>query len=577
MPSTIIDEKIVRYKFELDELLTELHDFTFSINNSDLQHLVSNLRTNINEPFLFVVIGEIKAGKSSFINALLKEDICKVDPAPCTDVIQKIVYSDKKTEIDLKSKYRQIGLPVEILRTIAIVDTPGTNTLLRDHEELTQRFIPNGDLVIFVFPAKNPHTQSSWDVLDYVSEEWRKKVVFVLQQADLTKEGELKTNIEKLREYAIKRNITNPRIFATSAEWEAEGKPDSGFDEMRAFIKETATGGRHYQLKLLSILDTTDQAVSRIGKSLSEREARFAKDSETVANVKNRLSVGEKQSAYEIKSLIERLVSNYDRIAGEVKSEFKDGLSIFSLFKKSFGSIFKKEKSINSWIMDLQRRFEKRLHATFEDIASDGAYHFLEGIRNLLKSLIDDLNSIQDKPVYRDELFTKISDKRGEVIADVKNKVAQLLQNDSFVDSLKSSPEKIAPTVFGGGVLAIIGTIIITAAHGAFFDVTGGILTGIGVLIASSVIIFRKGKIIRQLEKGLNAGKKQFEIELTEKLGAKLKIIYEDVNRSFVDFYEYVSREEETLLPLVEQFKDIHDSYDSLAGRISSDFRKDEK
>ncbi|MBD3290367.1 GTP-binding protein, partial [candidate division KSB1 bacterium] len=517
MDTQIVNEKFYQYKFQLDELLKALEQFTFDIENKDFQQIISNLRTNINEPFLFVVVGEVKSGKSSFINALLGEEICKVDAAPITDTVQQIVYGDSHSETMLNKYLKRITLPVDILKTIAIVDTPGTNTLIKHHEQITQQFIPNGDLIMFVVPAKNPHTQSSWDLLNYINVEWRKKVIFILQQSDLATGAELKTNIEKVKEYALSRNIPSPHIFATSAQRELENEQDSGFEEIREFIRQTVTGGAHYQLKLQSIVDSIDRIISRVEVSLGQRKNQFDSDKVVVDKVKSRLMTGEQQSAYEIRTLIERLLANYDRISSEVKYEFRQGLSLFVLFRKSFKSVFARDESIKNWVQDLQRRFEKKLHSSFQEIAMDGARHFLEGIRQLLQSLIDDLRRIKESRIRDEELFQRIKARRKEVIEDVMHKVYELKSNDTFVESLKSDPTTIAPTVMGGGILAIIGTLIMSVTHGAFFDVTGGILTSVGVVVAGGVLIFKKGKIIRTFEKGLDRGKKQFEEEMEKK------------------------------------------------------------
>ena len=573
MKSEILDEKLVHYKFKMDELLKELHQLTFDVQSKELQELISNLRTNINEPFLFVVIGEVKSGKSSFINSLLNEKICKVDAAPCTDVIQKIMYADKKSEIDLKKNYRQISLPLDILKTIAIVDTPGTNTIIRNHQEITQKFIPNSDLVFFIFLAKNPHTHSSWELLDYVSEDWRKKVLFVLHQSDLAKPEELKTNIAKLKEYAIKRDIENPRIFVTSSEWEDMNEDRSGFQEVRNFIRETVTGGKHYKLKIISIFESADRAVNKISESLEVRKTRFDSDKDIVEKAKIRLSIGKEQSNYEVRALIDRLVGNYDRIADEVKLEFREGLSVFVLLKKSVNSLFKKDRSISEWIKSLQSRFEKRLDVTFEKVASDGAKQFLEGVRHLLRNLLDDLTRIKNIQPHNEDIFKKISDRRQEVIDDVRQRVTELLNNDAFAHSLKNSPESMAPTIFGGGVLTLLGAIIMAVTNGAFFDITGGILTGIGVILASGIIIFKRGKIIHRFEKGLDDGKRKFRADLTDQLNARLKSVYDDINMSFVEFYEYVDSEEKRLLPLVDKFTQIEEEMDDLNNKININFK----
>lgn len=572
MNSQLINENFSIYKFKIIDFLKELHQFTIEAANTDFQKIISDVRANINEPFLFVVVGEVKSGKSSFINALLNENVCKVDPAPCTDVVQKIEYSDESKETLLNEHYKRIGVPAEILKTIAIVDTPGTNTVLKHHQEITQNFIPNSDLVLFVFSAKNPHTQSAWELLEYVSDEWKKNVVFVLQQADLARPDELSVNTEKVKEYAIQRGITSPIVFSTSAILEIEKKEGSGFGVVRKFIHDTITGGNHLKLKLVSTLDTAEQVIIKTNDSLEQLNTTLEKDLLFVVKIKLRLETGEKHSTYEIKSLVDRLVSNYDKISYEVKNEFEDGLSIISLFKRTFGAFFNKENSIKNWIEQLQKRFEKKLQSSFEEIADDGAKHFLSGIRQLLQTLIDELGIKEQQRINKDELYVKISEERIEVIKDVKTKVADLLSNDSFTTFLNSNPSNIAPAAMGGGLLTIIGTIILSTTQVAFMDITGGILTGAGLLIAGGVLIFKKSKIIREFKKGLDSGKSKFEQELSEKLNGKLSLIYEDINRSFIPFYEYTENEKNRLSPLIDKSKSVLESFNKLKNEIEKDF-----
>jgi ribosome biogenesis GTPase A len=106
-----------------------------------------------------VIVGEIKAGKSSFVNALLQagKDICKVAPSPMTDTIQLITYGEEEAIEHVNAHFTRITQPVDILKEIAIVDTPGTNSIVEHHQEITERFIPHSDLIVFVFEAKNPY------------------------------------------------------------------------------------------------------------------------------------------------------------------------------------------------------------------------------------------------------------------------------------------------------------------------------------------------------------------------------------------------------------------------------------
>ena len=145
----------------------DLLDLSKDIGHQGLEATITDLKDRIEEPFMFVIVGEVKAGKSSFINALLETetDICKVAPSPMTDTIQQILYGETTHEEIINPYLKRIYQPVEILQEIAIVDTPGTNTIIEHHQEITERFIPGADLIVFVFEAKNPYRQSAWEFL----------------------------------------------------------------------------------------------------------------------------------------------------------------------------------------------------------------------------------------------------------------------------------------------------------------------------------------------------------------------------------------------------------------------------
>ena len=141
---------------QIEEIIKDLHELTIEISQEELSKTVSELRNRIHEPFMFVIVGEVKAGKSSFINALLStgKEVCKVAPQPMTDTIQQVLYGETESEIQINPYLKKIHQPVEILKEIAIVDTPGTNTIVEHHQEITERFIPASDLIVFVFEAK---------------------------------------------------------------------------------------------------------------------------------------------------------------------------------------------------------------------------------------------------------------------------------------------------------------------------------------------------------------------------------------------------------------------------------------
>jgi predicted GTPase len=142
---------------------------------------IHGLLTDIREPLLFVVVGEVKSGKSSLLNALFGQEFAKVDVLPATDKIYIFRYGPEEKQVDVSSKLAERYLPVPFLNDFNVVDTPGTNTIVAEHQTITENFVPRADLILFVFSVVNPWSQSAWD-FEICAEEMAENVVFVLQQ-----------------------------------------------------------------------------------------------------------------------------------------------------------------------------------------------------------------------------------------------------------------------------------------------------------------------------------------------------------------------------------------------------------
>src|SRR4029079_713651 len=94
-------------------------------------------------------------------------------------------YGREEKTIEQSARLIERDLPIDFLQNFNVVDTPGTNTMVSEHQTITENFVPRADLILFVFSVVNPWTQSAWDFLKFVQGKWLKNVVFVLQQADL--------------------------------------------------------------------------------------------------------------------------------------------------------------------------------------------------------------------------------------------------------------------------------------------------------------------------------------------------------------------------------------------------------
>src|SRR5438445_178306 len=207
------------------------------------------LLRDISEPLLFVVVGEVKSGKSSLLNALFGQEFAKVDVLPATDRVYIFRFGTDEKSVEVSPQVTERYLPIPFLRDFNVVDTPGTNTMVSEHQTITENFVPRADLILFVFSVANPWTQSNWDFLGFVQKKWLKNVVFVLQQIDLREPTEIDVIHRHLQDTAMRRLGFVPPIYAVSAR-KALLARTSGLDKERLW-RESDFGPLEEQINLI--------------------------------------------------------------------------------------------------------------------------------------------------------------------------------------------------------------------------------------------------------------------------------------------------------------------------------------
>src|SRR3712207_6484938 len=86
--------------------------------------------------FLLVIVGEFNAGKSAFITALIGAEVMPEGVPPPTAVINLLQYGETRGETMLPDGIIARTYPADFLNEITVVDTPGTNAIIREHEAL---------------------------------------------------------------------------------------------------------------------------------------------------------------------------------------------------------------------------------------------------------------------------------------------------------------------------------------------------------------------------------------------------------------------------------------------------------
>ncbi len=202
----MIADDYLQLRSEVETALSGLLKLSAEMRR-DPRHLetLEGLLKDIREPLLFVVVGEVKAGKSSLLNALFGQEFAKVDVLPATDRVYIFRYGEKESSVEVSPQLTERYQPIPFLKDFNVVDTPGTNTMVAQHQTITESFIPRADLVLFVFSVTNPWTQSAWELLDLVQKKWLKNIIFVIQQMDLRDEAEIEIIRRHLEDTALQK------------------------------------------------------------------------------------------------------------------------------------------------------------------------------------------------------------------------------------------------------------------------------------------------------------------------------------------------------------------------------------
>jgi len=302
-PSVLDERRRAQVRTErmlLDDLRALLTSFDGS--KDDLKVLREAL-VALDDMFLLVVVGEFNAGKSAVINALVGETVSLEGITPTTARVTMLRYGDERGEHVVGQDTVEVLYPAAFLKAISIVDTPGTNAIVRLHEEITQRFAPRADLVLFVTSADRPFTESERQFMERLRG-WGKSVVVVLNKTDLlTGPAQVQELVEFITTNARALLGFDPRVIPVSAKLatQARGIENaatrseldrlSGFAALRRYVFETLDEESRVKLKLLNPLGVAESVAVRHEQEAAGREALLAEDRASEDAIERQLAV----------------------------------------------------------------------------------------------------------------------------------------------------------------------------------------------------------------------------------------------------------------------------------------------
>ncbi len=310
--------------------------------NEDLEFL-DRAALQLDELFLLVIVGEFNSGKSAFINALLGQRFLTEGATPTTTQIHLLHYGDQVTQHQAEPELLVITYPVEWLRDINIVDTPGTNAITQRHQEITEGFLPRADLVLFVTSADRPFSESERLFLERIRE-WGKKVVVVVNKIDILEDGDVERVLEFVHENAKRLLGQEPMIFPVAARLARQSKEaldgdertrlwsQSRFADLETYILHTLDERERLRLKLANPLGIAQRLLDRYSEIAQNRALVLREDVTTIRTLREDLARYEQDMRRDFKYHLSHIDNVLYGMAARGDEFFEDTIRLGRLF-----------------------------------------------------------------------------------------------------------------------------------------------------------------------------------------------------------------------------------------------------
>src|SRR5881227_948105 len=343
--------------------------------------------TSLDELFLLVIVGEFNSGKSALINALLRTPVLEEGVTPTTAKITKVHYGEQNRRIQLDQETVEQFYPADFLRNISIVDTPGINAVVREHERMTKDFIPHSDLILLVTSSDRPFTQSERVFLEGIRS-WDKKVMIVLNKADLYRtQADLASAVAFIHDNCKRLLGFQPEIFPVSVLQAQQSHTAIGHEAIRLwessrigaledYLFHKLDEGERARLKLLSPLGVIQRLLAETQSAVEQRSRLLSEDDRTVRAIESNLQQYRKEMEQnfshrlgEIENIVLEMGQRGDRFfddtmrltrslelirADKIRQQFEE-----TVVGDSAARIDSMVRDLTDWLTDQEQRFRQ--------------------------------------------------------------------------------------------------------------------------------------------------------------------------------------------------------------------------
>jgi small GTP-binding protein len=535
---------------------------------------LNGLLTNIREPLLFVVVGEVKAGKSSLLNALFGQEFAKVDVLPATDRVYIFRHGAEENSVEVSPQLTERYLPIRFLQDFNVVDTPGTNTMVPEHQTITESFVPRADVVLFVFSVTNPWSQSGWQLLDLVQKKWLKNVVFVLQQADLRDSSEIEVIHRHLQDTAMRKLGFSPPIFSVSARKALLARTtgsdkeqlwrESGFEGLENQISRMVTESGVRFGKLQSTASTVGVILNEVADEIHGSMETIARDEKHLRRVNEFLQVRKDQTLRQVAGFLRGVEQACRECARQGTRLLEEKLS----FWKTWRLVWSREK----WQHDFQTEVEAKLRQTVEPQVENAVQLLETDLRSLWPQLQDAIEAqfASEGKTRMSKTIPDFARQRRELLQSIELTLVERVAGKAVEEQLaRMFRETAAWLRLPAGIAAAGGiiTVIVAMSSASVADVTG-VLAATAAIFGTIVAFTQRRKILTAYEREMEKKRDELVNAIEQQMRHAIDLFYKEVAVAFEPLAAFCVAERKRYEPLALQADALKELLGGIARRL---------
>ena len=538
-------------------------------DSNTLGHSIEQL----DELFLLVVAGEFNSGKSALINALLGQKLLPEGVTPTTTQIQVLRYGPEQTRTVVNEHQHILTLPAELLAEISIVDTPGTNAIMREHEMITSQFVPRADLVLFITSADHPFTESELQFLVHIRD-WGKKIVLVINKKDI-----LQTQAEQDEVYRFVTDNARPllgltpEVLLVSARKALQAKLgqsqlwfESGFEALEAYIHDRLDEKGRLRLKLLSPLGTGISLVNKYLQIIASRLQLLQKDFQMLGDVDAQLALYDE----DLKRDFRFRLSDVENVLFELEQRGDSFFDATFRLARVFDLIGKdriQHEFEHQVVGDIPQQIEQKVNEVIDWLLEaqlrqwQGVIqHIAERRQEHREHIVGDMG-VGSFNYDRERLMDAIGrEARKEVDTFDKINEAKLIAQDAQA-TVATSLAIEAGAVGLGALVAVLAT---TAA----MDVTGILSAGLIAALGLFIIPIRRNIAKRELNEKISEMRTRVLQALTQAFEKEATRSQGQIREAVAPYSRFVRAESGKFKDALEQLESIARELDRLKGSV---------